>query len=187
MDDMPRDLGWRFLILGRRLERLTSRCAAVARFLDACDGRPRDIEGLLDLADSAETYRQRYLRSPDIVPTLDLVVFDPQNPHSVVFQCDMLLRYLEAMPRHFAAPLAAGPDLAAFRAATAAVGRFSLAELERGRLDGPGCGRVCTHCGGCTELASRLRLLHDAAGELSNRLAARYFTHVDGATRTVSA
>jgi uncharacterized circularly permuted ATP-grasp superfamily protein/uncharacterized alpha-E superfamily protein len=195
MDDMTRDAGWRFLILGRRIERLQCRARAVERFLDACDGRPQGIDGLLDLADSAETYRQRYLRTPDIVPTLDLVVFDPENPHSVAFQADMLLRYLEPMQRDIGLgdfwsgteETLPGLALSEFRAAFAALQGFSLAEIERGRRAGAAAdGKQCAHCGGCTELAARLKVLFDATGDLSNRLAARYFAHVEPASRTVS-
>jgi uncharacterized alpha-E superfamily protein len=196
MDDMTRDAGWRFLILGRRIERLQNRTLAIGRFLDHCDGRPQGIDGLLDLADSTETYRQRYLRTPDIVPTLDLVVFDSENPHSVAFQADMLLRYLQPTQREvgradFWSGAEDSPDTldaSAFRTAIKTLQEFSLADIERGRRDaphGPG-GRVCAHCGGCTELAARLRVLHDAAGELSNRIAARIFAHAEPASRTVS-
>jgi len=201
MDDMTRDAGWRFLILGRRLERLHCRTLVVAKFLDECTGRPSGIDGLLDLVDSAETYRQRYLRSPDIVPTLDLVVFDPDNPHSVLFQSEMILRYLEPLRRNLGtdefwsgrSDAEVELDLAPFRSAADSLRRFSLSELERGRPGGDDCGarrqhgKVCTHCGGCTELAARLRLLHNASGELSNLLAAHFFSHVDGASTTVSA
>ena len=193
MDDMTRDAGWRFLVIGRRIERLQCRTLAVARFLDACDGRPRAIDSLLDLADSAETYRQRYLRTPDIVPTLDLVVFDPENPHSVVFQADMLLRYLEPLQKSLRVDEfwsgreenAVELDLPGLLRAKDELQKFSLAELERGRQVRTSTGR-CAHCGGCTELSARLRLLHDATSALSNRLAAAFFTHVGAASRTVS-
>ena len=185
MDDMTRDAGWQFLILGRRIERLQHRSLAVARFLDACTGRPRSVETLLELSDSSETYRQRYRRLPDIVPTIDLVVFDPDNPHSVVFQINMLMRYMGPLQRDVAVRgEAVDLDVAAFLKAADALTEFSLAELERGRL--AGTGSVCSHCGGCTELAGRLRLVHGATGALSNRIGARFFTHVERSVRTLS-
>lgn len=188
MDDMTRDAGWRYLILGRRIERLQNRCLAVARFLDACTGRPAGIDGLLDLSDSSETYRQRYRRAPDVVPTIDLVVFDPDNPHSVVFQIDMLMRYLGPLQREVSDKGTAGDagdlDIAGFRSAADALTEFSLAELERGRFKHH--GKVCSHCGGCTELSGRLRLIYAATGALSNRIAARFFTHVETTVRTLS-
>ena len=185
MDDMTRDAGWRFLIIGRRIERLQARSLAVGRFLDSCQGRPVGIDGLLDLAESTETYRQRYLRAPDIVPTLDLVVFDPDNPHSVEFQIEMLLRYLEPLQRELLIQGSVSQlDLAAFRQAAEALRGFSLANLERGRLKL--ANNVCAHCGGCTELSGLLHLIHDAAGALSNRIAASFFSHIASTSQTQS-
>lgn len=185
MDDMTRDAGWRYLILGRRIDRLQHRSLVVARFLDACSGRPGGIDGLLELADSGETYRQRYRRLPDIVPTIDLVVFDPDNPHSVVFQIDMLMRYLGPLQREVSGRGDANDlDIAAFRQAADALSEFSLEELERGRIEA--VGEVGAHCGGCTELAARLRRIHAATGELSDRIGARFFTHAEDTFRTLS-
>ena len=188
MDDMVRDAGWRYLILGRRIERLQNRSLAVARFLDQCNGRPAGIDGLLELSDSSETYRQRYRRAPDIVPTIDLVVFDPDNPHSVAFQIDMLMRYLGPFQRELGVSGevmdADELGISAFREAADALSEFSLAELERGRLSQG--SQICAHCGGCTELAARLRLIHTATGALSNRIGARFFTHVEATVRTLS-
>ncbi|AKU13144.1 hypothetical protein AzCIB_3251 [Azoarcus sp. CIB] len=189
MDEMMRDSGWRFLILGRRIERLQCRSRIVAHFLEACGGQPAGVDALLELADCAEAYRQRYLRTPDILPTLDLVVFDADNPHSVVFQTDMLLRYLESLQREFA-PSPAGDDygIPAFRDAVAALNAFSLHELELGRPAGGGAIlQRCTNCAGCIDLARLLRVVHDASSTLSNRIAERFFTHVRPAARVLSA
>ena len=190
MDDMTRDAGWQFLMMGRRIERMQCRALAVARFLDNCVGNPGGIDSLLELGDSTEIYRQRYLRTPDLLPTLDLVVFDPDNPHSVMFQAEMLLRYLEPLQRKCfeSTDVEVELDIAAFRRASDAVSGFSLLELERGRPEPCGTtAQQCVNCGGCTELAGRLRLLHDAAGALSNRIAARFFTHVVATSRVMSA
>ena len=59
LDGMTRGIGWRFLSMGRRVERLATMCSA----LHGRDrGRSRhDLDWLLDLADSSVTYRSRYL------------------------------------------------------------------------------------------------------------------------------
>lgn len=182
MDDMVRDTGWRFLILGRRLERLKARASIVAGFLDRGQGAPAGIEDLLQIADCAETYRQRYLRTPDILPTLDLVVLDPDNPHSVAFQGEMLLRYIESLRREFALP--DNEFCKHFSEALAAVQRFSLRDLEPGRR---GETRAAAGDDRRADLASLLLALHERAGELSDRITARYFAHVAPARRLVSA
>ncbi|BAL23579.1 circularly permuted type 2 ATP-grasp protein [Azoarcus sp. KH32C] len=186
MDDMMRDAGWRFLVLGRRIERLQSRCQTVAHFLDGCSGQPSGIEALLQLADCAETYRQRYLRTPDILPTLDLVVFDADNPHSVIFQVDMLLRYLESLLGEFLRVSDADYGLSDFRDISNTLRAFPLEDLELGRKDCHPSEQACANCGGCTELAAQLRLLYAAAGALSNRIAERFFAHVAPTSRVLS-
>lgn len=183
MDDMVRDTGWRFLILGRRLERLQSRALVVANYLADGRGTPAGIDDLLQIADGAEIYRQRYLRTPDVLPALDLIVFDPDNPHSVCFQGDMLLRYLESLAREFGDP-AGDAVAAAFGAAVAALRAFSLHDLEQGRGVAPQQGAACS---GRADLAGRLRALYDRAAVLSDSLAERFFTHVAPAQRLVSA
>ncbi|AYH42476.1 circularly permuted type 2 ATP-grasp protein [Azoarcus sp. DN11] len=191
MDEMMRDSGWRFLILGRRIERLQCRSRIVAHFLEACGGQPAGVDALLELADCAEAYRQRYLRTPDVLPTLDLVVFDTDNPHAVAFQTDMLLRYLESLQRDLAASGAAEGEadygIPVFRDAVGTLNAFSLHELELTLPDGTVAAQRCANCAGCSELARILHIVHDASATLSNRIAERFFTHVRPAARILSA
>ncbi|NMF87879.1 circularly permuted type 2 ATP-grasp protein [Aromatoleum petrolei] len=191
MDEMMRDSGWRFLILGRRIERLQCRSRIVAHFLEACGGQPAGVDALLELSDCAEAYRQRYLRTPDMLPTLDLVVFDTDNPHSVAFQADMLLRYLEVLQRDLAASGVAegeaGYGIPPFREAAGALNAFSLHAIEHGLPGGTPAVQRRTACAGCNELARLLRVAHDASAALSNRIAERFFTHVRPAARILSA
>src|SRR5574343_289092 len=89
MDNMTRDDGWRFLIIGRRLERLAFLSDALSNFLEMESARGAGaLDWLLDLLDSTITYRSRYSRPPELLPVLDLLVFDDSNPHGVVFQGD---------------------------------------------------------------------------------------------------
>ncbi len=113
LDGMTRDQGWRFLSLGRRIERLQHLCAmqkqALAGPADA------DLGWLLELADSSITYRSRYMARPEWLPVLDLLVRDPSNPRSVAFQLkglnDFLGRienaYGEAIEQDFGAAMQA--------------------------------------------------------------------------------
>ena len=52
----------------------------------------------LELADSQITYRQRYLMVAALAPVIDLVMLDPNNPRSVVFQLDRIETHLGALP-----------------------------------------------------------------------------------------
>jgi uncharacterized alpha-E superfamily protein len=99
LDGMTRDHAWRFMSIGRRLERLTFQCAAVqCAFLH--DGQS-GLSWLLTLSDSIVTYRARYMASPEWLPVLDLVVVDPSNPRSVLFQAGGVLDYLEVLERSY--------------------------------------------------------------------------------------
>lgn len=92
LDGMTRDLGWRFMSLGRRLERLQFQSQVLQRAL-AMDPNG-SLDWLLDLSDSSITYRVRYRAQPEWLPVLDLLLCDESNPRSVLFQLDGILRTL---------------------------------------------------------------------------------------------
>ncbi|MGH8797597.1 MAG: circularly permuted type 2 ATP-grasp protein, partial [Caldimonas sp.] len=71
LDGMTRGIGWRFLSIGRRIERLATMCQALQVAVD--EGRPRGLDWLLEFADSTVTYRSRYLVGPEWLPVLDMV------------------------------------------------------------------------------------------------------------------
>jgi uncharacterized circularly permuted ATP-grasp superfamily protein/uncharacterized alpha-E superfamily protein len=86
LDGMTRDDGWRFLSIGRRVERLAFQCLALQT---AFEHRVNSgLTWLLSLADSTVTYRSRYLTRPEWLPVLDLLVLDGANPRSVMFQAE---------------------------------------------------------------------------------------------------
>ncbi len=177
MDNMTRDDGWRFLIIGRRLERLSFLAMSVAHFLRMPSTRgPGSLEWLLELSDSIITYRSRYSRQPELLPVVDLLVFDDSNPHGVVFQASVLGRYLERMARELGADFEGdlGGALERLRS-------FDLARLENIQFDS---ARDCVHC---EALADLLQGLNDAADQLSASLGMRYFTHVGDVSRQTMA
>jgi len=177
MDNMTRDDGWRFLIIGRRLERLSFLAQTVAHFLSMPSTRgPGSLEWLLELTDSIITYRSRYSRLPELLPVIDLLVFDDSNPHGVLFQASVLTRYLERMARELGADFEG--DLAG---ALERLRGFSLEKLEHLQFSG------CRECEPCEELAARLRELDQAAVQLSDWLGMRYFTHVGDVSRQTMA
>lgn len=177
MDNMTRDDGWRFLIIGRRLERLSFLAQSIAHFLtlESAAG-PESMEWLLDLMDSIITYRSRYSRAPELLPVVDLLVFDDSNPHGVLFQANVLMRYLERMGRELAADF--DGELAG------ALERLRAFDL--GRLEHQPFNRSHRSVA-CVELAGLLHELDAAAGQLSDWLAMRYFTHVGDVSRQIMA
>jgi uncharacterized circularly permuted ATP-grasp superfamily protein/uncharacterized alpha-E superfamily protein len=101
-ENMTQLAGWRFLELGRRIERavLTGRLVRCFAQHGAPDG---GLEVLLELADSLITYRQRYVMVAARTPVVDLVMLDPNNPRSVAFQLDRIESHLSALPGRNAA------------------------------------------------------------------------------------
>jgi uncharacterized circularly permuted ATP-grasp superfamily protein/uncharacterized alpha-E superfamily protein len=95
LDGMTRDDGWRFLSIGRRLERLAFQCLALQTAFQ--HGRGSGLTWLLRLADSIVTYRSRYMARPEWLPVLDLLVLDRANPRSVSFQAKGIFSYLNKL------------------------------------------------------------------------------------------
>jgi uncharacterized alpha-E superfamily protein len=97
-ENMTQLAGWRFLELGRRIERALLTCRLVRCFAEtgAPDG---GLDVLLEFADSQISYRQRYVMVAALAPVIDLVMLDPNNPRSVVFQLDRIETHLGALPR----------------------------------------------------------------------------------------
>jgi uncharacterized circularly permuted ATP-grasp superfamily protein/uncharacterized alpha-E superfamily protein len=95
LDGMTRDPGWRFLSVGRRLERLQGLCTTLKQTVN---GPPEmDLTWLLRLADSIITYRARYMARPEWLPVLDLLIRDDANPRSIAFQVHGLRDYAQRL------------------------------------------------------------------------------------------
>ena len=96
-ENMNRVAGWRFLDMGRRIERGINTCR-LARTFAPDDATTDDLDLLLDLADSQITYRARYLVGLALTPVRDMVVLDPYNPRSLAFQVVTLKEHLAVLP-----------------------------------------------------------------------------------------
>ena len=95
LDGMSRDLGWRFLSLGRRLERLQFQSTVLQRAL-AMEGNG-NLDWLLELSDCMVTYRTRYRTQSEWLPVLDLLLLDDSNPRSVLFQVKGILKSMQKL------------------------------------------------------------------------------------------
>ncbi|MEO5843990.1 MAG: circularly permuted type 2 ATP-grasp protein [Caldimonas sp.] len=113
LDGMTRGIGWRFVSIGRRVERLATMCSTLQVAID--EGRTHELEWLLEVADSSVTYRSRYLAAPEWLPVLDMVMRDEANPRSLAFQAKGLAEFiakLEASHGAFASSTLAPAHLA---------------------------------------------------------------------------
>jgi uncharacterized alpha-E superfamily protein len=98
-ENTTRGLGWRFLDLGRRLER----CQFTLDLIDVLDGASADgrqgLEAVLEILDSSITYRSRYFAELRFAQSMDLILVDETNPRSLLFQMMAVQRHLDALPR----------------------------------------------------------------------------------------
>lgn len=97
-ENMYRFTGWRFLQIGRRLERgiQTSRTLARLTSPEAPEGA-RDM--MLEIGDSVLTHRRQYTVQSGRLTVLDLLALDPLNPRSVVFQLERLKDEIDELPK----------------------------------------------------------------------------------------
>jgi uncharacterized alpha-E superfamily protein len=150
-ENMLRSLAWRFLDIGRRLERAITICRLTRR-LTGLTEQSDALGVLLDLCDSQIAYRSRYLTAPLRNPVLDLVLLDPSNPRSLIFQVQRLAEHIETLPGLLDDNVPEAPLLEV---------RAALAPLESNRVENFGDERIDT-------LEARLLAL-------SETIATRYF------------
>ncbi|HMC75508.1 MAG TPA: circularly permuted type 2 ATP-grasp protein [Vicinamibacterales bacterium] len=158
MAHMTRDHGWRFLSVGRHLERLLS-IATTFEALgpeDAAD--PELLEWLLDVSDSLVTFRARYVRTPEWPAVVELLLFDAYNPRSLAFQVGKVARHVPQLPGSSALPILA-----------------DLARLEH--LCQTVDPRQPDLFAGQTWLENLLRDSQTVALKVSDALTSRYFSH----------
>ncbi|MFM7245693.1 MAG: circularly permuted type 2 ATP-grasp protein [Planctomycetaceae bacterium] len=174
-ENMTRGPGWRFLDMGRRVERATFAIRLIGSSLAA--PRPRLFadelggdtvpleEMLLEIADSSMTYRNRYPGVSEPAPLIDLLVIDETNPRSIAFQFAALSDHVAALPDDAANPVPSGER----RAVMAALAQLRLADVERlAALD---------DLGGRRELAGLLGRLETLAREFADAISHRYLVH----------
>ncbi|HEU0067114.1 MAG TPA: circularly permuted type 2 ATP-grasp protein [Sphingomonas sp.] len=97
-EHMVRTASWRFLDVGRRIERAIG-IARTVRVFGMPGASGDDLSTLLDLANSQISYRQRYPTGIARVPVVDLVALDPGNPRALAFQMERILEHLAALPQ----------------------------------------------------------------------------------------
>ena len=174
LDDMTQDDGWRLMMLGRRLERMQFLAELLSERLQSGSTPTQgELEWLLDIGDSIITYRTRYLASPRLGETLDLLVFDQSNPRALAFQWHAIEYSLVRL----AASLGGAPDDTLDEAVAL------VEEMQLAAVDGSSARAERARQG----LAAQLNALAAAAGRLSDRLSLKYFSMVELELRTVAA
>jgi uncharacterized circularly permuted ATP-grasp superfamily protein/uncharacterized alpha-E superfamily protein len=105
MESMTRTQAFRFLDLGRRVERSLQILSLVKNcFIPMPQAQGPIFETVLEVADSLMTYRSRYLANLQLAAVLDLLLTDETNPRSLVFQFMRLSKHVEQLPRNQTLP-----------------------------------------------------------------------------------
>lgn len=99
-ENMYRFTGWRFLSIGRHLERGLHMTRMLAHLSgpDAPDG---SLDMLLEIGDSVMTHRRRYNVNTARLTVNDLLALDPLNPRSILFQLNEIRTEVEKLPNAF--------------------------------------------------------------------------------------
>jgi uncharacterized circularly permuted ATP-grasp superfamily protein/uncharacterized alpha-E superfamily protein len=100
-ESMVRDPGWRFLDAGRRIERGIQLAGLLQSTVGEARGQATDsllLESALTTSESIITYRRRYRSQAQLETVLDLLLLDPDNPRSLVYQVDALTTDVGALP-----------------------------------------------------------------------------------------
>jgi len=97
---MTHEMGWHFLMIGRRLERATQSTHLFrALFSTAHQNDTILLEYVLNITDSLLSYRRRYRSQLQVNATLELVLQSEYNPRAIGYQLDSLQRHIGNLPR----------------------------------------------------------------------------------------
>lgn len=96
-ENMYRFTGWRFLSVGRSLERALAMTENLRALAD-----PEAPEGALDLAvevgDSVMTHRRRYAVATNRETVVDLLALDAMNPRAVLYHLSEVKKHVDLLP-----------------------------------------------------------------------------------------
>lgn len=99
-ENMTRGPNWLCVDLGRRIERAAHLAALIRQVSASSDELETErIRMALEIADSAMTYRSRYMGQMQIAPLVDLLLLDASNPRAAAFQFEAIEAHLHELPR----------------------------------------------------------------------------------------
>jgi uncharacterized circularly permuted ATP-grasp superfamily protein/uncharacterized alpha-E superfamily protein len=165
-DGMTRAEGWRFLDVGRRLERAIQMVDLLRTTLvEPVAEEAPVLEALLELSDSLMTYRRRYQSRLQAHAVLDLLLADETNPRALVFQLVEIEAHVRELPRETEG-VGPSPEERIVIEVLTAVRLARIEELaredERGRRAALGAhlGRIASTLPALSELLSQSYLSH---------------------------
>ena len=100
-ESMVQDVGWTMMDIGKRIERglaLTALLRATLTTVRSAGAEQTITESTLVACESSVSYRRRNLGTVSVAAVADLVLFDAENPRSLVYQLERLRADLKALP-----------------------------------------------------------------------------------------
>lgn len=169
LESMTRDAGWRLLDSGRRIERAQFLLSIIRHFLVESRTPEEEqlvMETVLAASDSLVTYRKRYRTHPRIELVLELLLMEPNNARSLLYQIQRLELNIEHLPRQ---PKGARltPEQ---RVLVETLSRLRLTDLST---------LTSTNSGRRRRLEVFVDHMLQSLGQLSNALTLTYFRHAD--------
>ncbi len=167
MENMTRGRGWLFLDMGRRIERATQTAVLLDSLMVSPQGTEEQIESMediLSIVDSLITYRRHYRHGMQATDLLELVLYNEQNPRSVVYQVARIEEHINNLPRSQASDTR--DELQ--RKALEILSMVRLTDVQR-------LAEISTESHRREQLAQYLLALRQRLPALSDRLTAVYF------------
>jgi uncharacterized circularly permuted ATP-grasp superfamily protein/uncharacterized alpha-E superfamily protein len=167
MESMTRGLGWRFMDMGRRVERGLHQAGLIRIGLpEVCRASRDALEALLEISDSIMTYRARYRTAFQLAPVMDLLIVDESNPKSLAFQCNRLAAHVDHLPR---------VDDRRYASAEERMALEMLTSVRLVDLTGLNCGDDKTQI---EPLAEFLATMEKGLGAFARQVSAHYLSRV---------
>jgi uncharacterized circularly permuted ATP-grasp superfamily protein/uncharacterized alpha-E superfamily protein len=179
MESMTRGQAWRFLDMGRRVERAMTLLMLLRGSLTVpCTREGPLLESVLDIADSVMTYRRRYLATLQVAPVVDLLLTDETNPRSVIYQMEALHQHICTLPNALD-----GMRTPQQRTALSVLTELKLADIDR-LCGADEQGERARLAALLIDLGGRIPALSDSLSDryLNHATLSRHLTHDDGAS-----
>lgn len=100
-ESMVRDVGWTMMDIGKRIERglwLTALLGATMTTVRGAAAEQAVIESTLVACESSVIYRRRTVGKVSVAAMTELMLFDAQNPRSLLYQVERLRADLKDLP-----------------------------------------------------------------------------------------
>ncbi|WP_232066778.1 circularly permuted type 2 ATP-grasp protein [Mycobacterium parmense] len=100
-ESMVRDVGWTMMDIGKRIERalwLTRLLHATLTTVRSPAAEQTIIESTLVALESSVSYRRRTVGTVSVAAMAELMLFDPTNPRSLLYQLERLRSHLKDLP-----------------------------------------------------------------------------------------